>query len=147
MIQRLDLLQSFLNAVDLLSDDEKHDGVFFGSVSITDRTGLEAILVRYTGYIDQLLLTLPLSPAQQFELIISRCCTYDEYCMLWDSTIKPKDFQDYKIFNVLLITTEKERFLFTSVRDDSHEEFVLFLQEYTKCNNPFLYNFLYETYT
>lgn len=146
MMTRKDLIHDFYNAVDLLSEDERQSGVFFGTISITEAAGLEAILVRYTQYIDKLLQTLPLTPLQHIELLVSRTFTFAEYCMLWDMTIKQKDFQDYMIFRVLFISTDKERLLFTSVRQARHEDFLELLEKYTRYNNPFLHNFLYEIY-
>lgn len=146
MIQTQDLLKRFLDTVDLPPDEERHNGVFLGTISITDKSGLDGVLSAYTTYIDKLLDSLPLSSAQYIELLLCRCFTYDEYCQLWDMSIKPKDYDSYMIFKVLLIQTEQERNLFTSVREASHEDFVPFLKRYTGVYNPYLHHLIYETY-
>ncbi|HEY1032905.1 MAG TPA: hypothetical protein VGD89_14105 [Flavipsychrobacter sp.] len=116
-----------------------------GHISVTEPTGLDAMLTVYTAYIDDLLRRLPLDPLQYLTLITSRSFTYDEYKALW--TVKQYAIKDTTICKVLLITTEDERLLFTSVAlDDSHENFVRFLEIYTKNSNHFLHNLIYEIY-
>jgi hypothetical protein len=147
MITKEYLIEAYRNAIDIAPFDGKGDNsVFLGFISITEAVGLDAILTAYTSYIDKLLKKLPLSSFQYIELITARAFTYAEYQALWQ--VRTKDMRNCKICQVLLINSEEERRLFTSVaKDESHESFVQFLQVYTKNNNHFLHNLLYESYT
>lgn len=146
MITKEQLLEAFTEALVIVPQSRQDDeGVFLGFVSILDPAGLDAILQRYTGYIDKLLQTLPLTTAQYIELITSRCFAYEQYRQLWQA--KPHQIKRCILAKVLLMTTEEERQLFISVaQDDTHDSFVHFLKTYTERHNPFLYHFLYEIY-
>lgn len=140
------LIYAFENALDIIPNNARDDeGVFIGFVSITEPLGLNAILSEYTSCIDKMLADLPLTDCQYLELLTSRSFTYDEYKELWK--VKPNGFYQSMICKVLLITTEQDRQLFTSLAvDDSHAKFVEFLKVYAKNNNKFLHNLIYEIY-
>jgi len=142
MIQEKDLEMIFYNAVDIASEGE--DSVFLGTFLPTDApAGIDAVTKFYTKYIDRLLEILPLGHIQCLQLHTLRCFTYNEHKALYDIRIKEKDFAAYPVFRALLITTEKERRLFTR-STDTHEAYSNLLSHCTKINNPFLYSFLYE---
>lgn len=142
------LIDVFSKAIAVIPFDEREtsNSFFVGQVSITEETGLEAMLEEYTAYIDSLIRDLPLTDAQLLELIISRGFTYQEYKSLWQ--LRAKDVPRSMICKVLVITNEEELRLFTTsvAGDDTHERFVEMLQTYTNNCNKFLHNLIYETY-
>jgi hypothetical protein len=147
MIDEQTLIEIFQNAVDIIPDGD--DSVFLGTLVMTAApAGVDAIMEYWTGLIDTALLQTGIGDTQKLELITMRGFTSNEYNNLFDIGIKEQDFARYPIYQSLLISTHKERAgVIYQLRKDSNEDYQTLLSRSLKMFNPFLYTFLYETYT
>ena len=141
-MNRHDLEKLIYDTVDIVP--QGNDSVFLGLFSIVDNPAcLDAITTYVARYYDTLLQTLPLTTSQRITMQMQRCCTYEEYKLLFVPT---QNFNRFP-FKTFLITSNSERLLFIRNRDSSYEAFVALLENWTKIHHPFLHAFIYEVHT
>lgn len=97
--------------------------------------GVDAVMERYTAYIDDLLRKLPDGSIEKVELFIRRGFTFSEYQALFDTTIREHAFSSYPAYRSLWITKELERRRWTfTFSKDNHEDYMTVL---AKAITPF----------
>ena len=103
------LLQIFYRGSEL-SETEDEDNICIGTtLPIYSPSGVEKVMEYHTQTIDALL-QLPLSKLQTTKLLAMRCVTYHEFInVLFDTSIKHKDFSDYPALRCLFLSSDKDR--------------------------------------
>lgn len=106
--------------------------------------GVDAVMQKYTAYIDGILQRLPKGSMKGLDLVIRRGFTFSEWQALFDTTIREKNFISYPVFRGLWITTEQERRRITfTLSKDNYDDYIAVL---TKALAPFsslLVNFFF----
>jgi hypothetical protein len=142
MIQK-DLLNIFLEGTGIETDTA--DTVILGHLLPQfSPAGVDAVMQKYTAYIEGLLQILPKNSTERLELHIRRGFTFSEWQALFDATIRESRFEIYPVFRCLWIATERERRRVTfTLSKDSYDDYIKTL---LKALSPFpssLVNFFF----
>lgn len=135
------LLHIFLEGSGIEIDTE--DSVFLGQLlPHFAPAGVDAVMQKYTAYIDGILQRLPTGSNKRVDLVIRRGFTFSEWQVLFDATIREKNFLSYPVFRALWIATEQERRRITfTLSKDSYDDYIAVLMKALAPFSSLLVNF------